>query len=134
MPEQNLTGSPTSDAPKWTGSLEADYEHSLAGGLMFGLTGNAHVSSSYHLTQFGYPADSQPSYATFDASVRLGDEKKRWEMALIGKNLTNQFILTSGLDVPSTGSGTGTAAGVHSDIAGTPQLPRTIALQFTMRF
>ncbi|QUD90396.1 TonB-dependent receptor [Phenylobacterium montanum] len=131
---QNLTGVTAGQAPMWTGTLGVNYERDLPGNLKFGVSGNAQFSSSYHLSQFGYAFDHQAAYATFDASLRLGDQKGRWEVALIGKNLTDQFILTSGLDVPSTGSGTGTANGVHSDLGGTPMLPRTIALQFTTRF
>ena len=121
-------------APKWVGTLGVNYERSVGAGLKFGVSANAQFSSSYHLSQFGYPFDSQPSFASFDAALRLGSEDGRWELALIGKNLTNQFILTSGLDVPSTGSGTGTAAGIHSDLGGTPQAPRTIMLQVTSHF
>jgi iron complex outermembrane receptor protein len=131
---QNLTGSPAGQAPKWVGTLGVNYERSVGAGLKFGVSANAQFSSSYHLSQFGYPFDSQPSFAAFDAALRLGSEDGRWELALIGKNLTNQFILTSGLDVPSTGSGTGTAAGIHSDLGGTPQPPRTIMLQVTSHF
>ena len=130
---QNLTGSVAGQAPKWTGTLGGDYERPI-GDLLFGISGNAHLSSSYHLSQFGHPSDFQPAYATFDASLRLSNSKKSWEIALIGKNLTNTYVLTSGLDVPSTGSGTGTNANVHSDIGGTPGLPRTVAIQLTGRF
>ena len=55
-------------------------------------------------------------------------------MALIGKNLTDEYVLTSAADAPSSGSGTGTAAGIRSDLVGTPQPPRTIALQFTLKY
>ena len=109
---QNLTGSPAGQAPTWTGTLGVNYDKHLANGLVFGVSANGQFSSSYHLSQFGYPFDSQSAYAAFDASLRIGDEKGRWAFDVIGKNLTNQIILTSGLDVPSSGSGTGTAAGV----------------------
>lgn len=131
---QNLTGVAAGQAPTWTGTLGLNYERPIGDGLVFGVSGDAAFSSRYHLSQFGYAFDSQPAYATFDASLRIGDQKGRWEVALIGKNLTNQFILTSGLDVPSTGSGTGTPAGLHSDLAGTPMNPRTIAIQITSHF
>jgi hypothetical protein len=54
-------------------------------------------------------------------------------VALIGRNLTDEYILNAAGDAPSSGSGTGTAAGIHSDAVGTFNPPRTIALQFTLR-
>ena len=131
---QNLNGAPAGQAPKWTATVEVDYERPIGSGLMFGISTNTHLSSPYHLSQFGYPFDSQAGFVTLDASLRLSNEAKTWELAVIGKNLTDQFILSSGLDVPSTGSGTGTNTNLHSDLAGTPGLPRTVAVQVTWRF
>ena len=131
LPEQNLTGSRTQDAPNWTASLGADYERPIGSGLVIGVTGNLHYSSSYHLSQFGVPFDMQPDYVTLDAALRLSDEKHRWELAVIGKNLTDEFVLTSGLDIPNTGFNTGAVNGAHSDLGGTALPPRTIAVQFT---
>lgn len=37
-------------------------------------------------------------------------------------------------DGPSTGSGTGTAGGVHADVIGFAALPRTVQIQFTGKF
>ena len=136
---QNLTGKRAGQSPQFTGTVAIDYERPIGNGLNLGVSGNAHLSSSYHLSQFGYAFDSQSAFATFDASLRLSDEKNRWELALIGKNLTDQFVLSSGLDVPSTGVGTGTSINatpkpLHSDLGGTPGLPRTVALQLTFHF
>ncbi|MDQ0466887.1 outer membrane receptor protein involved in Fe transport [Caulobacter ginsengisoli] len=132
-PVQDLSGKPTANAPEWTGSLQADYQSEPINGLVFGLSGNLHGSSDYLLSPFANPNGRQDAYTVFDASARLGGEDGRWEVALIGKNLTDEYVLTSAGDAPSSGSGTGTPLGIRSDLVGTPRPPRTIAIQFTLR-
>jgi outer membrane receptor protein involved in Fe transport len=133
-PVQDLSGKPTAHAPEWTGSVQATYESEPVNGLVYGFTANVHGSSDYLLGPFANPFAQQDSYSVFDAAVRLKSEDGRWEAALIGKNLTEEYVLSSAGDAPSSGSGTGTAGGLRSDLVGTPQPPRTIALQFTLRY
>jgi outer membrane receptor protein involved in Fe transport len=44
-----------------------------------------------------------------DVGLRLGARDDNWQVALIGKNLTNKQYINGGVDAPLTGSGTGTA-------------------------
>jgi outer membrane receptor protein involved in Fe transport len=74
------------------------------------------------------------SYVTLDAGVRVGSADERWELALLGKNLTDEFYITGVVDGPSTGSGTGTPTGVIADQAGFATLPRTVQVRLTPRF
>jgi iron complex outermembrane receptor protein len=53
---------------------------------------------------------------------------------VIGRNLSNHFIVTGAVDGPSTGTGTGTAAGRIADEVGYVSLPRTVELQLTWRY
>jgi iron complex outermembrane recepter protein len=69
-----------------------------------------------------------------DAAARLVGQSERWEFAIIGKNLTNEYVLTGAQDAPSTGTGTGTAAGIAADRYGFPAPPRTVLGQVTVRF
>ena len=133
-PIQDLSGVATALAPKWTGALEANYEHPVGENLVFGASANLKYSSDYFRNPFGNPRSKDGSYATLDAALRLRTKDSRWEVALIGKNLTDEYILYYMGDAPSSGSGTGTAAGLHSDLAGTPSLPRTIAVQLTWKY
>lgn len=131
---QNLAGSTTGLAPKWVGTLGADYGVPLGAVLRLDLSANARYSSSYLLSPFGNPLDRQGAYTSYDAAVRLGAADKRWEIAVIGKNLSNEYILTYGQDAPTSGSGTGTPAGQPSDQYGNPMPPRTVQGQVTLRF
>lgn len=131
---QNLNGTPLSAAPAWTGSLGVAYDTSLSDTLLVGFNVDTRYSDKYLISGFGNPLSTQHSYATIDAGVRIGPNDQRWEIALIGKNLTNKLYFGGGNDAPSTGSGTGTPAGVHADLLGYGSVPRTVRLQGTVKF
>lgn len=131
---QNLDGKPTGQAPKWTGSLLADYAFAISGDLNLGLTGNVRYSGSYETTSIATPFARQGSYVSLDANLRLSNAKDTWEAALIGRNLTNEYVVLGGYDASGTGGNTGTAGGIHSDQTGFCAPPRTVLLQFTFRY
>jgi iron complex outermembrane recepter protein len=77
--------------------------------------------------------------------LRLFSEDKRWEFAVIGRNLTDKRNLINGIDRTGTGSNKGsslpsctginqTGCAALSDIIGTPTMPRTVALQATFKY
>jgi iron complex outermembrane recepter protein len=141
-PTQNLSGKPTANAPKVTASLGGDYDLRLGGSLLLALSANMHFSSSYSLTSFANPDAEQGAYGIVDGAVRFGNDTRTWEVALIGKNLTNRFVLNSGGDGTSSGGNTGgssaapvsAATAYRADQTGTVNLPRTFELQATVRF
>lgn len=133
-PIQDLSGHATALAPKWTGALEANYQHDVGANLVFGASANLKYSSSYFANPFGRPDTKQDSYATLDGALRLRTRDSRWEIALIGKNLTDKYVLTYIGDAPSSGADTGLPTGLHSDLAGAPNLPRTVAVQLTWKY
>lgn len=131
---QNLAGRPTANAPLWTASLGADYRQDI-GGMKLGLSADARYSSSYYASGFANPVSRQGSYINLDAAIRLATTDNRWELALIGKNLTNRFIITGAYDISFTGQATGLpTAGRLGDQAGSIALPRNVRLQLTWRY
>ncbi len=131
---QNLNGAPLAVAPKWTGTLGASYDADVSSSMRFGISFDARYSGSYLATAFGNEDTRQKDYVNLDASIRLASADDRWELALIGKNLTNRLYVTGGIDGPSTGTGTGTPAGIHADQYGFGVLPRTVQLQATFHY
>jgi outer membrane receptor protein involved in Fe transport len=134
LPKQQLGGQTRPLAPKWSGTLGLDYERPLGNGLQVGLSTNVKFKSKYLLGAFNNPYDVQKGFTTLDASLRFGDEDGHWELAVIGKNLTNKYALVSSGDTPSTGGGTGTEQGFVADRFGTPIIGRTIEIQLTWRY
>jgi len=133
-PGQDISGKSTAVAPEWTAALGVNYELTLPRGYALSLSGNAQYVDDYFVTGFGNPYARQSSYTKLDASIRLSPQSEKWEVSLIGKNLTNEFIVADGVEAPSTGSGTGTAEGVPADQIGFAADPRTIALRVRMSF
>lgn len=131
---QDLAGAPLSVAPRWTGTLGVGYETSVGASNIIGLSVDGRYSGSYLGSAFGNPDSRQEAYATLDATLRFGPEDRRWEIAVIGKNLTNKFYILGAFDAASSGSGTGTADGIRADQAGLGSLPRTVQLRVSTQF
>jgi iron complex outermembrane recepter protein len=131
---QDLAGKPLSVAPQWTGTFGVGYDMPVGGGNVFGISADARYSGSYIASAFNQLDSRQGKYVNLDASIRFGEEDGKWQVALIGKNLTNRFYVTGVVDGPSTGGGTGTPGGIHADQLGFGTLPRTVQLQVTTRF
>ncbi len=134
QPRQDLSGSPTSAAPEWTATAGLSYETAIGKGMKFGGNIDTRSSSSYLGSSFGDPNTRQAAYAVLDAGLRIGAENDRWQLAVIGKNLTNKFYFIGGGTAPLTGAGTGTNAATLGDIIGYGAMPRTVRLQATFRY
>ncbi len=101
-PPQVLTGKELPNAPRWNVILQGDYNYPLHDGAALDLTGTASYRSHQFFESNNNPLVSQNGYWLLDARLayRTGGH---WEVAAIGKNLTNtkynNFIndLTSGL-------------------------------------
>ena len=109
-----------------------NYNTVLSNGLEFGLNGNAKHSDEYKLSDTIQDI-KQPKYTTFDASVSISSPEKGWKLALIGKNLNDEYIQTSGSDAPSTGGGAGTEAGFQGDRYAYVKPGRTMMLSLSYR-
>jgi len=132
---QDLSGKPTSVAPEWTATLGGYYETDIGAESTFGLGVDMRYSSDYLASAFGNELSRVDRYVTMDASARVKFGGDRFELAVIGKNLTNQqYFLGAHADGPLTGSGTGTDAGISADQIGFGTLPRTVMLQATFQY
>jgi iron complex outermembrane recepter protein len=105
--------------------------------MKFAIAADARYSGSYLASGFAHPMSKIGSYVSLDAAVRIGSDDDRWEVAVIGKNLTNEFYVTGVVDGPSStpaGNVTGGAGGQLADQLGFGTMPRTVAVQLTTRF
>lgn len=133
-PRQNLNGFPTAMAPEWTWTLGFNYEAELGSDMKFGVSADTRYSGDYITSAFGNLYTKQDSYLQLDAAARFKFSDSKFELAVIGKNLTNRFYRTGGTDTPNTGSGAGTAGGVLANQVGYVAQPRTIQVQATFRY
>jgi iron complex outermembrane receptor protein len=137
-PSQDIGGEPTPIAPRWAGTLGFEYTTPVAENLEVSLSANGRYSGSYYASYYANPNTVQPSYATLDATLRIGTRDKKWEFSVIGKNLTNRRVIYLGIDTAATGNGTGTSlsnpARIHGDQAAAVNHPRTIQVVVSHRF
>ena len=127
---QNLNGSKKALAPENRFNLGINYNSILRSGLELGFNMNVKASDDYRLSDT-IPDIKQPRYNTVDAGISLSSPTAGWKLALIGRNLGDEYIQTSGSDAPSTGGGAGTEAGFAGDRYAYIKPGRTIALKLS---
>ncbi|MFC0104376.1 TonB-dependent receptor [Sphingopyxis terrae] len=120
----NAAGQPLPRSPKWSGTLFADVAIPLSGSVDFIANGGVTYRSSAFLEESFNPAAAQDSFAKFDLRLGARGENKRWEIAVVGKNLTDELTASHAFNTPL-------AAGVISKFL---QPPRTIALQAKFQY
>jgi outer membrane receptor protein involved in Fe transport len=121
-------------APKHAWQLGGSYEAPV-GAMTAGLSVDVNHSSNYNYTDTLIPEAVQSGFTRLDASLFLASGDDRWKVALIGRNLTDEIVVTSANEFPFTGgSGTGTAAGVKSDLNTIVERPREISLEVSVKF
>ncbi|CAN7399108.1 TonB-dependent receptor [Phenylobacterium sp. LjRoot219] len=89
---QDLSGLPLVRAATWQANFGFDWETDVGSDMTLILSNNNHYSSKY-LVNLGLPW-YQKGFIKSDLSLTLQGAAQKWEVALIGKNLTN--VLTSG--------------------------------------
>lgn len=120
---QDLGGMPLARSPKWNAIVGGTYEIPLGDRYSFALTADLRHSSGYYIQTSDSPYSFQKAFTVFDTSARL--IRDDWEVALIGKNLTNEFYAVLGGDKP---------LGPRGQVAGVLGRPRQVVLQLTRRF
>ncbi|KHK92929.1 TonB-dependent receptor [Novosphingobium malaysiense] len=103
---QDLSGHPLVRAPRWQLNGNIDYDLPLAGGKTLAMGVGGTYSSRYLTNIAGREDMYQSGYFKLNANIALRGEDDRWELALIGSNLTNKVITgncTNGNYTDSTG-------------------------------
>jgi outer membrane receptor protein involved in Fe transport len=130
---QDLKGNTRPGAPKWSGFLAFNYERPLGSLFALGLTGNAQYKSKTYLNPTD-PNATYGSYWTYDANVRLSTQDGHWQLAFIGKNLSDKLAIRGAGFVPGTGGNTGTDFGFGADYRGSAIRGRQYELELTWRY
>ena len=122
--------------PEWTGNVGFDYEMPVGAGMKLGLSTNMTFSASYFADPASIPEARVPSYQLFDATLRLAEQDDRWDIALIGRNLTDQYYFVRASNTPGTGTAPGNDTGpaILGDIQSFVSRGREIMLRVSTKF
>lgn len=131
---QDLKGQDLVRAPEWTASLGGLYKMSVTSAIGASFALNASYSSRFSATVENDLRAWQPSYWMLNANLSMYSSDHRWEVALIGRNLTDSLTHVNSFSAPLTGAGTGTTNPVPSDLFGGVSNPREVAVQLRYNF
>ncbi|MBA2933574.1 TonB-dependent receptor [Sphingomonas sp. CGMCC 1.13654] len=120
---QNLAGKRKDYAPDWSGSVNVDYSFALTGNLKADLAAWVYFTSGYYQQPIHDPLYYQSGYGKLDLRAAISDERDRWEIAVIAKNVTDK--VTASYRASSTASNAVTAI---------VDRPRSIAVQVSTKF
>jgi outer membrane receptor protein involved in Fe transport len=125
----DATGARKENTPEWTAALIAAYAHPFASGLSFTARPELLYSASYVWSPTLDPVATQDAVTRLN--LRLALAGGSWEVALLGRNLTDERVSTFGGNATLSAlltNGTGNAYYTFVE------RPRSWALQGTYRF
>lgn len=111
---QDLTGRPTTSAPKWSGSFTATLDAPISADYSFIAEVTPYFTSSYFVgNDSADPYFFQKKYMRVDGRISLKNNVHNWSVDLIGRNLTDKNIFQAGI----------------TGLRGINGPPRTVAIQ-----
>jgi iron complex outermembrane receptor protein len=108
----------------WAGNLLLAWRAPLTDAVGIGISVDAIFTDDYNPSQNLDPAVNQVRYMKWNGRIGIGALDKTWDVALVGKNLTNEVIVTYASDTPTSFTIFGSKG--HY---GFLEAPRSIALQ-----
>ena len=123
------TGATNQYVADYSGTLGLAYDAPITDNLLFRGTLDINFTDEYFTAQNNDPVTVQDAYAKVNLRLAIGDPEGIWEIAVLGRNLTDEDIISYSNPVPVSGSNFG--ANSHYAFI---QRPRSIALQGSYRF
>lgn len=106
--QQDFDGRTPPRSPNWAGNAGFVYGIPLGGDTKIEFSGDSFYSGTYYAGDSAAPSTVQKSFWRFNASARIMGGDDSWELAILGRNLTNKYYLlyagdrTGGASVPLT--------------------------------
>lgn len=127
----DATGKRREFTPELQGNAGVDYTINFNNGLKLVNTLDVIYSDDYLTTPSLDPKFKQDAYTKLNARIALSGNDDMWELALIGKNLTDESIVSyaNGLPVATT-----LTSDTSSAYYAFYERPRSVAIQGTLKF
>lgn len=100
---QDISGSPTPYASKWSGTVSIDYTMPLGtGDYEMTIGASSFARSKFNAGAYDDPRMMQSGYALLDAHVDVGPADGRWSLSLFSRNITDKKPLDYATLVPGS--------------------------------
>ena len=119
---QDLSGKRRAYAAKWSGSVGLDFTVP-AGDNEFRVSPVVNFSSAYFMTATADDLFRQKAFQKYDLRLGYGPADRRWELAVIGRNLTNVATTSYRLGVP----------GADGSVLNLVERGRSVGIQLTVK-
>jgi iron complex outermembrane receptor protein len=137
----DLDGQTPARTADWAGNFGFTWETPVFGDWMLGLSGDARYSDEYPL-QDVIGTESEDSWWQYDASLRLFSSDNKYELAVIGVNLSDEVVRFSNQSRPFACGSSGTPGvcvdpplkNAQLDQVATSSMGRQYTVQFTYRY
>jgi len=117
--------------PELQATFTADYVYAVSEGLELRTVMDLVYSDEYFASPTIDPNLIQDSYVKVNARISLGSTDGQWDVALVGKNLTDETVMSFGNQAPTSTTLTGGNATAYYAFH---DRPMSVALQGTLRF
>jgi outer membrane receptor protein involved in Fe transport len=124
----DYTGMSNQYVADWSGTFLIGYTRPVSPALGIGLGLDFVFTDNYNPSSNLDPRVEQDGFIKVNGRIGIGAIDKHWELALIGKNLTDEVIIVYAADTPLSKTVFGATS--HT---GFLEPPRSVALQFTYR-
>lgn len=121
---QDLSGRGLAFAPRWNVVLGVDYRRPMGDNLEFLSYAGVNYNDDIYVSQNLDPQSLQGSYSTVDLRLGIASSNGDWELAVLGKNISDEKVVGFQSSVPGLSS--------SSFVYLLP--PRTVALQLRLFF
>lgn len=125
--QQDLTGHQLPYNPTWSGNAGFQFDMPVSDAMKIGFDASAVYGGDYWANTNENPLARQQGFWKLNATVRLHETNDKWELALVGRNLTNERYIVYESDKPG-GPSTGGQALVATG------RPREVMVQASWRF
>lgn len=118
---EDLSGERLERSPEWEANLRGDWQGQLTRDLLLLVNVSMYYSGDYYVRQDFHPLGRQDSFTKWDARVSLANAADTWELAFLGRNLTDEQVIQHAYEV----AGSNFVAESRG---------RSMGLEFTYRF
>lgn len=129
----DVSGNRLRNAPEWKLSGSVDYEVELSSTLRLRASTLVSYQSRVYFSPFNETTVSNAPFTLVDARLGLGATNDRWEVAVIGKNLTDRAYFSNIVRFTSTSIPSVDPRNIGNAL-GYPQPGRTVSIQLSVRY